>query len=166
MRTKNTTLKTIIVGIGATASVDFFTFILGHFTHKGHGILYVGRWVAYTFKGTFFHDNIIASPVVKNEMLIGWIAHYTIGILFAFSLLLLFGKKWLQTPNFLAAMIIGNLTLFFPLCILQPAMGFGVAFSKLPQAGILLIKIISIHIVYGLGLYFTAVALKKIPFTK
>lgn len=158
--------KTILVGIGATAMVDLFTFILSLFTHKGHGILYIGRWVAYTFKGTFFHHNIIESPAVNNELLIGWLAHYVIGILFAFGLVALFGKKWLNTPNFLAAMIIGNVTLFFPVCIVQPAMGFGVAFSKIPQTGFLLTKIILIHVVYGLGLYVTATALKKLPMVK
>lgn len=162
----NTTLKTILVGIGATATVDFFTLILNLFTHKGHGILYIGRWVVYLFKGTFFHYTIIETPAVDNELLIGWLAHYTIGILFAFSLVVVFGKKWLERSNLLVAMIIGNLTLFFPICILQPAVGFGIAFSNLPQTGFLLAKIISIHIVYGLGLYFTAITLKKVPTNK
>lgn len=155
--------KTALVGLGATATVDLFTFILSLFTHKGHGILYIGRWVAYTFKGTFFHNNIIETPSVNHELVIGWIVHYFVGILFAFGLIAVFGKKWLKKPNFFAAMIIGNITLFFPICILQPVMGFGVAFSKLPQMGFLLTKIILIHVVYGLGLYLTATMIKTNP---
>lgn len=157
--------KTALVGVGATATVDLFTSVLSLFTHKGHGILYVGRWVSYVFKGTILHDNIIKTPSVNNEMLVGWLTHYGIGILFAFGLLALFGKKWLAKPNFLAAMIIGNVTLFFPICMLQPAMGFGVAFSKLPHTGFLLTKIILIHVVYGVGLYLSAIALRRIPVT-
>lgn len=162
----NTTLKTALIGIGATATVDCSTFLLSLFTHKSHGILYIGRWVAYGFRGTFFHDTIIESPSVANEVLIGWVAHYTIGILFAFGLTALFGKKWIGKPNLFAALTIGIITLFFPVCILQPAMGFGIAFSKLSHVGFLLTKIIMIHIVYGLGLYFTAIALKKASITK
>lgn len=162
----NTSIKTALVGIGATAAVDCFAFILGLFTHKGHGILYIGRWIAYLFKGTFFHYTIIETPPAGNELLIGWLAHYSIGILFAFALVAMFGKKWLESPNFLAAMIIANITLFFAVCILHPAMGFGVAFTNLPQVGFLLAKIILIHVVYGLGLYFTAITLRKVSSTK
>ena len=157
----NTSIKTAMVGIGATALVDFFTFILSLFTHKAHGILYTGRWVAYLFKGTFFHYTIVETPAAENELFIGWLVHYSVGILFAFALVAVFGKKLLERPYFLAAMIIGIVTLFFPVWVLQPAMGFGVAFSKLPQAGFLLAKIFFIHVVYGLGLYFTALILQK-----
>jgi hypothetical protein len=156
----NSSLKTALVGIGATAIVDGFTFVLSLFTHKGHGIVYIGRWVAYIFKGKLFHNTIIETPPSANEMLIGWLTHYTVGILFAFSLIAIFGKRWLVKPNFMAAMIIGNVTLFFPICVLQPALGFGIAFSKLSQAPFLLIKIILIHVVYAIGLYCVAMVVK------
>lgn len=158
-----TAIKTALVGIGATATVDAITYILSLFTHKGHGIIYIGRWVAYAFNGTFLHATIIETPSVTNEVLIGWLTHYVVGILFAFGLIALFGKKWLAKPGILAAMIVANVTLFFPICILQPAMGFGIAFSKLPQADFLLAKIMLIHAAYGFGLYYTALILNKIP---
>ena len=60
----------------------------------------------------------------------------------------------------LATMIIGNLMLFFPVCILQPALVFGIAFSNLSKVAFLPSKIILIHTVYGLGLYGTALGLK------
>lgn len=158
----NNFIRIALVGIGATFTVDLSTFIIGLFTYKSHGILYIGRWVAYVFKGTFFYNNIIDTPSVANELFIGWVTHYTIGILFAFTLIAVFGKKWLANPNFLAPMVIGSVTLFLPICILQPAMGFGIAFSKLPNMWFLLFKIILIHIVYGSGLYLAAIILKKI----
>lgn len=157
----NSFTKTIMVGIGATATVDCFTFLLSHITHKSHGILYIGRWVAYLFKGRIFHDTIIETPSIANELMIGWLTHYSIGIVFAFFLVAIFEKKWLAKPNLLAAMIIANFTLFIPVCILQPALGFGVAFSNLPHPIFLLVKIFLIHLVYGLGLYLTAIVIKK-----
>ncbi|MGL2965839.1 DUF2938 family protein [Flavobacterium sp. XGLA_31] len=162
----NNTLKTILVGIGATAAVDVFTYILSLFTHKGHGILYIGRWEAYIFKGQFVHNTIRETPSMANELLIGWITHYTIGVVFAFSLVFLFGKKWLNSPSFLPAMILGNVTLFIPICIVQPVLGFGIAFSKIPQAPFLLIKIILIHTVYSIGIYWMAMALKHLEKSK
>lgn len=156
----NNALKTVLVGIVATATVDAFTFLISLFTHKSHGIQYIGRWAAYLFKGQFWHNTIKETPSVSNELLIGWMTHYTIGIVFAFALVLLFGKKWLIKPSLLPAMIIGNSTLFFPICIVQPALGFGVAFSNLPQPAFLLLKIILIHAVYGIGLYWAAFLVK------
>jgi Protein of unknown function (DUF2938) len=160
------TLKTIVVGIGATAAVDVFTFLLSLFTHKGHGILYIGRWVAYIFKGQFVHDTIKETPSIENELLIGWLTHYAIGIAFAFALVMVFGKNWLRSPSLLPAMIIGNVTLFIPFCIVQPALGFGIAFSKIPHAPFLIIKIILIHSIYGIGLYCTAMAVKHFENTR
>jgi len=159
-------LKTIVVGIGATAAVDVFTFLLSLFTHKGHGILYIGRWVAYIFKGQFVHNTIRETPSIENELLIGWLTHYAIGIAFAFALVMVFGKNWLNSPSLPPAMITGNVTLFIPICIVQPALGFGIAFSKIPHAPLLIIKIILIHAVYGIGLYGAANAVKHFVKTR
>lgn len=162
----NNSLKTMVVGIGATATVDGFTYLLSLFTHKGHGILYLGRWVAYIFEGQFVHNTIRETPSIANELLIGWLTHYTMGIAFAFALVFVFGKQWLSSPSFLPATIIGNVTLFLPICILQPALGFGIAFSRMPHAPFLLIKILLIHAVYAIGLYWVAIAVNRFEKSK
>ena len=153
-------VRIILIGTGATFTIDCFTFLLSLLTQKGNGIVYIGRWVAYLFKGKVFHNTIIQTPSVPNEMLIGWITHYSIGILFAFVLVLVFGIKWLSKPTIEAALVIGTISLFFPVCLLQPALGFGIAFSQLPNALFLFIKLVLIHIVYAIGLYWSAMLIQ------
>jgi hypothetical protein len=46
----------------------------------------VGYWLAHLARGRFRRDPI-AAPPVQGERLIGWIAHYLIGIAFAAMLL-------------------------------------------------------------------------------
>lgn len=152
---KNLT-RTVLVGIGATLAIDSSTALLSLFGTKSHGLLFVGRWLAYIPKGKFFHHTIIQTPSVANELIIGWIAHYCIGIAFAFLLVLMYGKKWLLKPRLFPAIVIGIITLIAPIFILQPVLGFGIAFSNMPKPGFLMLKILRIHIVYGAGLYLSA----------
>jgi len=149
-------VKTMIVGVGATLAMDLWTFILRLFDVTSHGLQYVGRWVAYFPSGKFIHHSIIQTPGMPYEKLIGFIAHYCIGIGFAFLLSAAFGKKWLSRPRIFPALFIGLTTLLVPTLIIQPALGFGVAFSNMPNQGLLLLKSFSIHIIYGLGLYLSA----------
>lgn len=150
------TLKIILIGTGATVAIDCFTYIISLFGHKPRGILFVGRWLAYFPKGKFFHNTIIETPSIVNELIIGRITHYSIGILFAFLLVKVYGGKWLEKPRLFPAIIIAMITLITPFFILQPALGFGIALSNMPHQIPLLIKTLLIHLVYGIGLYLSA----------
>src|SRR5688572_9580629 len=80
--------STLFIGMGATAVMDIWAVarkrLLGS-PSPNYG--WVGRWLAYLARGRFRHDPIAASPPVKGERLIGWSAHYLIGIAFAGLLL-------------------------------------------------------------------------------
>ena len=154
--------KTILIGVGATFTIDCFTFIISLFGNSPRGILFVGRWLAYMPQGKFLHHTIIETPSIANELIIGQIAHYCIGITFAFLLVKMFGEKWLSKPTLHPAFIIAIVTLIIPVFILQPALGFGIAFSNMPQQIHLLTKTVVIHTIYGFGLYFSAVVLNSI----
>jgi hypothetical protein len=77
-------------------------------------------------------------------------------------LVLLYGKNWLDQPTLYPAFIIGIVTVIAPFYIMQPAFGFGIAFSKLPNYNLLELKSLLIHSVYGLGFYLTALLLTEI----
>lgn len=155
-------LKTVLIGVGATFAIDCFTFIVSLFGSATRGMIFVGRWLAYMPKGTFLHDTIIETSPAANEQLLGQIAHYCIGVTFAFLLVKMFGEKWLSKPTWRPAFVIALVTLLIPVFILQPALGFGIAFSNMPEQIHLIIKTIAIHTIYGCGLYFSAVFLNKI----
>lgn len=152
-------VKTILVGTGATVAIDCFTFIVSHFGNTPRGILFVGRWLTYMPKGKFFHHTIIETPSIANELIIGRIAHYCIGITFAFLLTVVYGGKWLTKPTIFPALVIALITLVTPIFILQPALGFGIAFSNMPEQIHLITKTLIIHTTYGVGLYVSAIIL-------
>lgn len=155
-------VKTIIIGISATATIDCFTYIVSFFGQTPRGVLFVGRWLAYFSKRQFVHNTIIESTSVDNELLIGQIAHYGIGIAFAFMLIKIYGEIWLTTPKLGPALTLAIITLVTSILILQPALGFGIAFSNMPNQIALLTKTVFIHLIYGFGLYGSAIALNRI----
>lgn len=155
-------LKTLLIGIGATFAIDIWVSVLKLFKIKSLDLKYVGRWIGNFSKGKFSHNKIQDTPPVPNELTIGWTAHYLIGITFAFILVAFYGSNWLDEPTILPAIIIGLVTSAAPFFIMQPAFGFGIASSKLLNSNLLRLKSLGTHLIYGIGLYVTAIFLNEI----
>lgn len=148
--------RIISIGIGATLMMDLWALILKQFGIKSLNYANFGRWIAHLREGQWIHKNIAQTRPVKGELLIGLSAHYTIGVTFSALLILIFGFKWLQSPSLPPALFIGIVTLAAPYFILQPGLGAGIASSKTPNPNFNRIKSLGTHIIYGLGLYLTA----------
>jgi hypothetical protein len=157
-----TTAKILLIGIGATLAVDAWTFILGLFKVSSLDYRYVGRWIGGFPGGIFVHKNIMAAKPVRREAVIGWTAHYLIGISFAFLLVMVYGETWLADPVIFPPLLIGIVTAGAPLFIMQPAFGFGWASSRLPHPNLRRLKSLMTHIVYGLGLYASALLIARL----
>jgi len=155
-------LKTLGIGIGTTLAIDFWVTLLRLFNIKSLDYRYFGRWIGNIPKGKFFHNKIQDTPPIPNELIIGWTVHYLIGITFAFILIAVYGISWLDNPSFLPAIIIGLITAGGPFFIMQPAFGFGIASSKLPHSNLLRLKSLGTHLIYGIGLYVSAILLNEI----
>jgi hypothetical protein len=144
----------LAIGAGATAVMDVWgvarSRLLG-----GRSLDYglVGRWVAYLARGRFRHDPIAASPSVRFERLIGWTAHYAVGIAFAAVLLAIWGLDWTRQPTIGPALMVGIGTVAAPLLVMQPGMGAGIAASRTPRPGAARLQSLVTHTVFGLGLY-------------
>jgi hypothetical protein len=91
--------------------------------------------------------------------LVGWIAHYTIGVGLALAFLVVVSRDWLVRPALLPAVLWGVGTVVFPLFIMQPALGLGVAASRTPNPTQARVKSLVTHTVFGVGLYSCANAL-------
>jgi Protein of unknown function (DUF2938) len=102
------------------------------------------------------HESMGKAPPVRGELLIGWAAHYSIGITFAALLLATFGLRWARSPSLLPALFIGIVTVLAPLLVLQPAMGAGIASSRTATPVFNSLKSLLTHTVYGFGLYLAA----------
>ncbi|MBL4668233.1 MAG: DUF2938 domain-containing protein [Flavobacteriales bacterium] len=158
----NTIFKIIVIGIGATLTMDAWSYIMKLFNIKSLDYKFVGRWIGNLTKGKFTHNKIFDTVPFPNELLIGWITHYLIGITFVFLLAGVYGKEWIMNPTLKPAIIIGLVTIVAPFFLMQPSFGFGIAGSKLPDPNTARFKSLIIHFVYGLGIYLSAMCLNKI----
>lgn len=158
----NAIAQTILIGIGATLTMDGYALILKILKIKSLDYRFVGRWIGHFPNGKFFHQKITDTPPVCHELILGWIAHYLIGITFAFLLLLFFGEKWFQTPTFNPALLVGLITIIAPFFLMQPALGFGMAGANLPDPNKARLMSLITHSVYGSGLYLSTLILNQI----
>ncbi len=150
-------LRMVLIGAGATVVLDLWTLfakrVLGM---SGPDWAMVGRWIGHLPRGRFRHDNMAAAAPVRGERLLGWSAHYAIGIVFAGLLLMVWGLDWAYRPTLPPALIVGLLTLAAPFFILQPGMGAGIAASKTPKPNMARLRSLVAHTVFGIGLYVAA----------
>jgi hypothetical protein len=149
--------RAVLIGIGATIVMDLWAVVRKRvFGIASLDYRMLGRWIGNLPRGWFVHDRIGDASPVRGELVIGWCAHYAIGITFALLLLALWGKDWARHPTLLPALIVGVLTVIAPLFILQPAMGLGIAASKAPHPNTARLRSVLTHTVYGIGLYLSA----------
>lgn len=158
----NLILRIAFVGIGATAVMDLYAFLLRQFGVNGLNYKYLGRWIGHLIDGKFLHHSILDSPAIKYEAGIGQLAHYSIGTVFSFLLVVLFDKKWIDNPSLFPALAVGLMTIVAPFFIMQPAFGFGVAGSNLPDPNKARLMSLITHGVYGVGLFISALLMNKI----
>jgi hypothetical protein len=149
--------STLLIGAGATAVMDLWAIarerLLG-IAPPNYGL--VGRWLAHMPRGRLRHDSIAAAAPVNGERLIGWIAHYLIGIAFAALLPGIWGSAWIQTPTLGPALIVGIGTVAAPFLVMQPGMGAGIAASRTPRPAAARLQSLVTHAIFGLGLYAAA----------
>jgi hypothetical protein len=153
----NELICTVFIGAGATAVTDLWAIarkrLLG-VPPPDYGL--VGRWLAHmALSGRLRHERISASPAVRGERLIGWTAHYLIGISFAALLPAIWGSAWIRQPTIGPALLVGVGTLAAPFLLMQPGMGAGVAASRTPRPAAARLQSLVTHTIFGLGLYAT-----------
>ncbi|MGK5021733.1 DUF2938 domain-containing protein [Janthinobacterium lividum] len=150
-------LDALAIGVGATAVMDVWALALKHFwCIPSLNLAMLGRWLGHLPRGTFTHANIVQAAAVRDEALLGWSAHYVIGVLFAAMLLALVGQQWVQQPTFAPALLAGLVSVAAPFFILQPGMGAGVAASKTAHPTAARLRSLMAHMAFGIGLYLAA----------
>ena len=154
--------RAIVIGAGATIVMDLWALLLKQIGIPSLNFGLLGRWIGHIPKGRWKHESIAKATPIKGELLIGWAAHYSIGITFAALLLATFGLKWARSPSLAPALLIGIVTVVAPLLMLQPAMGAGIASSKTPRPVFNSMKSLVTHTVYGFGLYLSALATTRL----
>jgi hypothetical protein len=82
---------TVVIGAGATAVMDLWTVVRAR--------LLGGRMPDYAWVARWLR--------LPHERVIGWVAHYLIGMVFAAVLLAIWGVDWARQPTLAPALIVG-----------------------------------------------------------
>jgi len=156
-------LGAIAIGIGATLVMDLWNLFLKRaFAIPSLSYCLLGRWVRHMPEGTLRHANIAAAPRKPHECTIGWIAHYTVGVVLALVFVVFAAGGWLARPTLLPPLLFGVGTVVFPFFILQPSFGLGIAASRAPNPTQARLKSLMTHIVFGIGLYACALGVSYV----
>ena len=147
----------IWIGVGATTLTDVWAWILKRVANvPSADWRLVGRWFGYFPRGRFVHESIARAAPVPGELVVGWAAHYLIGVAYAALLLAIRGPGWAERPTVLPPLILSLALLVAPFFIMQPGMGAGIAASKTPKPNAARLRSVLTHTVFGLGLYGSA----------
>jgi len=77
-------IRAVAIGLGATLVMDLWAVLLNRaFAIPAPNQCLVGRWLLHMTKGVFSHPGISNAARRPGECPIGWLAHYTIGAVFA-----------------------------------------------------------------------------------
>jgi hypothetical protein len=153
--------RAILIGMGATALLDLWALVLDRIfglpmANWGTG----GRWFCHLARGKVVHDDIAKACAFPFELTVGWIGHYAVGIVFAGILLAVAPAGWAEHPTLMPAPIVGLVTVGAGWFLLQPGMGAGIAAATRPNANQIRVLNIAGHIVFGLGLYGSALLIQ------
>lgn len=156
----------VAIGVGASLLMDVWNLLV----KRALGIpslnyCLLGRWILHMPAGALFHSSIVTTAPKRFECAAGWGVHYTIGVVLALVFLTLAPTDWLQRPTLLPALLYGVGTVVFPLFVLQPALGLGIASSKTPNPAQARLKSLLTHIIFGVGLYLCAMAISGLAGT-
>jgi hypothetical protein len=153
----------LFIGAGATMVMDLWTIARSRLFGTplvNYGL--VGRWFAHMARGRFRHERIAAAPPVLGERVIGWTAHYLIGVALASLLLAICGVAWARQPTLAPALAFGIATVVAPFLLMQPGMGAGIAASRMPRPNAARLQSLVTHAVFGIGLYAAGLVLSRL----
>lgn len=151
-----TVYRVVLIGAGATVVMDAWLMLLKRLNVPTLNFGFIGRWIGNGAGFGWARDGIAKAPPVQGELLLGWLAHYAIGVLFAALLIGICGIEWAQAPTLVPAVSVGITTVLIPLFIMQPAMGAGIASSRTSKPWLNVLKSLANHTVFGIGLYLAA----------
>lgn len=148
-------IRIISTGILATIAIDAWaTFANRVLELPRTNWAMVGRWVGHVPRGRIAHTPIAASAPIKYELLLGWIFHYLIGIVYAATYFSYVHAAQAGVPTLGSAFTFGLITILSPWFIMQPGLGLGICATKAPRPNLVRLQNLVIHSIFGLALYY------------
>ncbi len=146
-------LEMVVAGVVATALLDVWQRVLRVATGMPpSNWALVGRWFANAAHGRLFHEAIADAPPVANELAIGWVGHYAVGIVYGVAYVLLVRRVLGVEPSIVNGLVFGALSAVVPWFFFMPAMGAGVLGARTPNPRRACTLALAAHTIFGLGL--------------
>ena len=147
-------LSILIVGVAATLMLDIvqqlMRLLLG-WPVTNWAI--IGRWAAHLPQGQFVNHSVGTLPPVKNELGLGWLVHYGVGITYGAIYLFLVYVVFGTSPSFISAMTFGLVSVAVTWFVMEPILGAGFMGSNTPRPNITRMHDLASHLGFGFGLY-------------
>ena len=146
-------LQAIIIGIIASATMDVWNLVLWVTLGIDLDWSLLGRWIGHTLQGDFMLYGVNATSVIQHESILGWVGHYTTGIMYAFCYLFIAKYVIHHSPSLLLAIIISLCFMVMPFLVYQPAIELGYFASQAETPNFVRLVTVSMHTFFGVGLY-------------
>ena len=143
----------ILAGIFCCVAMDIWQRILSFiFKITPTNWSTTGRWFIMLIKNkTIINENLDNEDPVKYELLIGWMFHYWVAIVYGYTFYFLLAVDILDT-SILSGLIFGLISVFIPWFFYLPATGKGLMGNKTPNPTLTKLLSTSSHIVVGIFL--------------
>ena len=156
----------LIVGVLATVTMDVVAVIALRLGIAGRGPRrtgpdLIGRWIGYLLRGKFRHTDILQTPPLPGELVLGLAAHYLIGIVLTLVYLGLVVVAHAR-PTALSAILYGTATTVLPWFLMFPSQGMGWLGWDAPDDAHLARASLFNHIIFGLGIALWVAVMKPI----
>ena len=102
-------------------------------------------------KGKVYNLNIDNVSPLKNELLIGWIVHYSVAILYSLVFFILY-KYEVLNASYVDGIIFGLISFVVPWFFFMPILGKGFLASKIPAPFMVCSLAVGSHVVIGLSI--------------
>jgi hypothetical protein len=146
--------QAVVAGLFATAALDVWQrLLLAVLRLPPTNWALIGRWFAHMAHGRFKHESIAEAHPVGNELAIGWIAHYAVGVVYGVAYVGLIVIVLSGTPSALNGLTFGAASVVIPWFVMQPALGLGVMGAKAPNPAVPRYSAPAAHCIFGLALY-------------
>ena len=147
-------IETLFIGFLATLFLNIAVYIFSmaaELPQSNFGLL--GRWIYMITQGRFVTPDLSLEPFVPHEQAIGVLGHLLTSFIFTFLYLLACMRYSIRKMSpILSGLLCGLALMIFPIFIEYPAMGVRVFAYQWPYITPILLRIITCHFFFGIGL--------------
>lgn len=147
-------IETLFIGFLAVLFLNIAAYLFSvaaDLPQNNFGLL--GRWMNMMAHGRFMATAISSEPAVPHELAIGLLGHLFTSFVFTLMYLLTCTYHPIRkVPPLFSGLLFGLILMVFPMFVEYPAMGVRVFAHQWPYMTLGLLRIITCHAFFGIGL--------------